>query len=149
MFNRHHEDQREQNNYQAVTVNLAGGYSRQSAPLASLAMFGMAVVLVAGLAVVVYRLIVDTVEILAGVVVALLSAVVALVPWLAGCAVLFALCWLALREVPQALAEAQDLRYRLAAQRHPPKMLEVKHVDDTVVILRPVRPVITIEHEQQ
>lgn len=153
MFNRHTEEHHEMRNYQSVNVHVAPG-SQQSTPLAGLAMFGMLVVLMAGLAVVVYRLIVDTVEILAGMVVALLgavasllSAVVALVPWLAGGAVLVALAIVALRSLPEAIEEAAALRRHYLAARQP-MMLEVKDVDYSVVVLRPVRSVTTIDPEQ-
>lgn len=147
MFNRHHEDQREQNNYQSVTVNLSS-YSQQSAPLTGLAAFGMLVILLTGLAVILYRLIVDTIEILASVVVALLTTVAALSLWLIGGGVLVALVVLVLRELPQALYEAGELRQRYIAQRQPP-MLEVKRANNQLVVLRPVRSVVTIDADSQ
>jgi len=146
MFNRHHEDQREQNNYQSVTVNLSGR-SQQSAQLAGLAMFGMLVILLAGLAVILYRLIVDTIEILAGVVVALLSTVTALTPWLVGGGVLVALAVVALRALPEAIEEAVVIRQHYIASRQP-LLLEEKDVGYPVVDALPVRVVTTIDTEQ-
>lgn len=145
MFNRHHEDQREQNNYQSVTVNLSS-YSQQSAPLTGLAAFGMLIILLTGLAVILYRLIVDTIEILAGVVVALLSTVTTLTPWLVGGGVLVALVVVALRALPSAIEEAVVIQQRIASRQ--PLLLEVKEADYPVVVLRPVRSVTTINTER-
>lgn len=145
MFNRHHEDH--QNNYQSVTVNLAGMGQQSQAPLAGLAMFGMLVILLTGLAVIVYRLVVDTIALLAGVVMALLATVTALAPWLVGGGVLVALAIVALRSLPEAIEEAAAIRQHYIASRQP-LLLEAKDVDYSVVVLRPVRSVVTIEHEQ-
>lgn len=146
MFNRHHEDH--QNNYQSVTVNLAAGMGQQSqAPLAGLAMFGMLVILLAGLAVIAYRLVVETIGILAGVVMALLATVTALAPWLVGGGVLIALAIVALRSLPEAIEEAAAIRQHYIASRQP-LLLEAKDVGYPVVDVRPVRVVATIDTEQ-
>lgn len=145
MFNRHHEDH--QNNYQSVTVNLAGMGQQSQAPLAGLAMFGMLVILLTGLAVIVYRLIVDTIGILAGVVMALLATVTALAPWLVGGGVLVVLAIVALRSLPEAIEEAAAIRQHYIASRQP-LLLEAKDVGYPVVDVRPVRVVNTIDTEQ-
>lgn len=149
MFNRHVDDSQHNNNYQSVSVNVApSAYTpSQSAPLVSLAVFGMFVIAGVGLAVIVYRLITDTLEILAGVLVALLTTVAALAPWLIGGGALLALGIVALRSLPEAIEEAAAIRRHYIAARQP-MMLEVKDVDYSVVTLRPVRAVDAVDTEQ-
>ncbi len=75
----------------------------------------------------------------AGVLVALLATVTALVPWLAGGVVIVALVVVALRSLPQAIAEVEDIRYRRALTLNNVRMLEAQNVDDTIFVVRPER----------
>jgi hypothetical protein len=71
----------------------------------------------------------------------------AVIPWLVGGAVLVALATMIIRSLPQAIAEASEIRYRLAAQRQP-MMLETKDAEYTVLDLRSVRPVSPVNGQQ-
>lgn len=131
MFNHNHD----QNNYQAVTVNNHLQPSGGTSPVSSLAMFGMFVILLVGLAVVaeraLYVLIMGIASIVAG--------LVTIVPWLVGGGVVVALGIFILRSLPEAIGEVQDIRYRRALAQQSVKMLEVKDVDCIVLDSVPVR----------
>lgn len=134
MFNKSHE----LHGHQAVHVNLQQP-SQQTGAMASLSMFGMFVLLLVGLGVIIERLVTGVVQSLSSVLIAALATVTALVPWLAGGVVIVALVVVALRSLPQAMAEIDDIRHRRALAMNNARMLEAKNVDNTIFVVRPER----------
>ena len=153
MFNRQHTEEHQQHNYQSVYINATPERGGESQPVVA-AVFGLLTVcmvlaaVVGGRAAIAYFA-TAIVQSLAGMIVALVAMLTAVIPWLVGGAVLVALAALVIRSLPQAVAEANEIRYRLAAQRQP-LMLEVKDkdVDYPTIDLRPVRAVSPVDEQQ-
>jgi Na+/proline symporter len=151
MFNRQHTEEHQQHNYQSVYINATPERGGESQPVVA-AVFGLLTVcmvlaaVVGGIAAIAYFA-TAIVQSLAGMIVALVAMLTAVIPWLVGCAALVALAAMIIRSLPQAVAEASEIRYRLAAQRQP-LMLEAKDVDYSTVDLRSVRAVSPVNEQQ-
>lgn len=115
----------DQTNHQTVIVN--NNVQSGASPASSLAMFGMFVILLVGLAVVAERALY-----------VLVMGIASIIPWLVGGGAAVAIGVFILRSLPEAIGEVQDIRYRRALAQQSMKMLEAKDVDCIVLDSVPV-----------
>ena len=136
MFNKSYDHS--QHNSQTIHINLSPAGQRTDA-VTSLVMFGVFAGAIVGIVLGLAHTVTGVVASLATVLVALFATIAAIFPWLACGAVVVALAVIALRSLPEAMAEIEEIRYHRALAASHVKMLEAKNVDSVVLDMRPVR----------
>lgn len=145
MFDKN-RNRHDQHNYQSVTVNVDSPVSAITGLFMALVTVSLIVAAVVAVAIVVGQVATSLFASIATIVQAAINGLAAIavslvevLPWLAGGAVIVALVVVALRSLPQAIAEIDDIRYRRALALSNVKMLEAKDVDSIVLDMRPER----------
>lgn len=145
----------DQHNYQSVTVAVDSPVSAGAGLIVALVTVSLIAAAVVAVAIVVGQVATSLFASIATIVQAAINGLAAIavslvevLPWLAGCGALVFLVMVVIRSLPAAIAEATDIRQHYIASRQP-LMLEVQDVDNRVVVLHPVRPVVTIDADSQ
>lgn len=143
MFNKSYDHGTDNNNSQTVNVYNSYAPAAQSASaITSVSMFGIMAVLLLGIAMLIERLISGFISGLFGTIAALIVMLGTIFPWLISGAVAVALGFIALRSLPEAIAEVGDIRYRRSLAASNARLLGVKDVDGVILDVRAT----TIEH---